>query len=238
MENAISVKNLNVVLNGHRVLADVSFDVSAGSIAAIVGPNGSGKTTLMKAMLGLIPYQGESAVLGVPSAALNQRVAARIGYVPQRLDFDRTMPVTVAELLDVHLLDRSRKNAAHEALSAVDARDLLPKMIGVLSGGEFQRVLLGLALLNKPDILFLDEPTAGVDVEGSGEIYSFVQDIRKTNAMTILMVSHDIDVVYRYADKVLCINHKLVCKGTPAQAITPETLEQLYGKHHTTFTHA
>ncbi|OGZ97333.1 MAG: hypothetical protein A3J10_00405 [Candidatus Sungbacteria bacterium RIFCSPLOWO2_02_FULL_54_10] len=237
MENAISVKNLNVVLNGHRVLADVSFDVSAGSIAAIVGPNGSGKTTLMKAMLGLIPYQGESAVLGVPSAALNQRVAARIGYVPQRLDFDRTMPVTVAELLDVHLLDRSRKNAAHEALSAVDARDLLPKMIGVLSGGEFQRVLLALALLNKPDILFLDEPAAGVDIEGAAEFYARLQDLRAQRHITIVMVSHDMDVVFRHATTVLCINHVLVCQGAPSDALTPDTMHALYGPEHALYPH-
>ncbi|MEK7099220.1 MAG: metal ABC transporter ATP-binding protein [Patescibacteria group bacterium] len=236
-ENIISVKDLNVVLNGHRVLDDVSFDIPAGSIAAIVGPNGSGKTTLMKAMLGLIPYQGESMVLGVPSSGVSRRVADRIGYVPQHLDFDRTMPVTVAELLDVHLRDRTRKNRIAESLASVDAADLLPKMIGVLSGGEFQRVLLALALLNNPDILFLDEPSAGVDIEGAGEFYARLQDLRTQRSITIVMVSHDMDVVFRHATQVLCINHALICQGSPHSALTPDTMKHLYGPEHALYPH-
>lgn len=237
MEHIISVKNLNVVLNGHRILADVSFDIPAGSIAAIVGPNGSGKTTLMKAMLGLIPYHGESMVLGVSSSVVSRRVADRIGYVPQHLDFDRTMPVTVAELLDVHLHDRSRKDAAETALSLVDASDLMPKMIGVLSGGEFQRVLLALALLNNPDILFLDEPSAGVDIEGAGEFYARLQDLRAQRNITIVMVSHDMDVVFRHATIVLCINHALICQGAPHATLTPDTMKHLYGPEHALYPH-
>ena len=236
MENAISVKNLNVVLHNHRVLADVSFDVEPGSIVAIVGPNGSGKTTLVKAMLGLIPYQGDIKIRG-RAASPRRGSASRIGYVPQRLDFDRTMPMTVAELLDAHLMDRKRKNAIPAALAAVKAGDLMQKMIGVLSGGEFQRVLLALALLNEPEMLFLDEPAAGVDVEGSAEFYGLLRDLRGKNNMTIVMVSHDIDMVFRHATTVLCVNHALICQGTPQETLTPDTMRSLYGAEQTLYAH-
>lgn len=236
MQHAISVRNVNVILNGHRVLADVSFDVAAGEVAAIVGPNGSGKTTLVKAILGLVPYRGDIAVLGVPPHDL-PRVASRVGYVPQRLDFDRTMPVTVAELLNVHLLDRHAKNATESALAAVKAPDLRHKMIGVLSGGEFQRVLLALALLNEPELLLLDEPAAGVDIEGAAEFYALIQDLRAQRDMTIVMVSHDIDVVFRHATQVLCINHALICTGAPQEALTPDTMRALYGAEQSVYAH-
>lgn len=233
---AISVKNITVVLNHHRVLADISFDVEHGAMVAIVGPNGSGKTTLLKAMLGLLPYKGDIRMLGAAPAALS-RVARRIGYVPQRLDFDRTMPVTVEELLGAHLIDRTRTNAIPKALAAVQADDLRHRMLGALSGGEFQRVLLALALLNEPEILFLDEPAAGVDVEGMTEFYGFLQDLRAKKDMTIVMVSHDMDVVFRHATEVLCVNHSLICQGAPHAALTAETMSRLYGMEQTLYPH-
>ncbi len=236
MEHAVSVKNLTVVLNNHRVLSDVSFDVAHGGITAVVGPNGSGKTTLVKAILGLISYTGEITVLGKSPAGLS-RVAHRIGYVPQHLDFDRTMPVTVEELLGAHLLDRNKKSGIREALDAVHANELRQRMIGVLSGGEFQRVLLALALLNKPEILFLDEPAAGVDVEGSAEFYGLLRDLRETRGITVVMVSHDIDVVFRHATMVLCINHALICQGTPHDTLTAETMSRLYGAEQALYPH-
>lgn len=232
----ISAKNVSVVLNNHRVLADVSFDVARGDVIAVVGPNGSGKTTLLKAMLGLLPYQGDIRVLGLPTAAL-PRVAHRIGYVPQHLDFDRTMPITVEELLDAHLTDRAQKGAVRAALAAVRAEDLLRRMIGALSGGEFQRVLLALALLNEPEILFLDEPAAGVDMEGAAEFYALMQDLRAKRNLTIIMVSHDIDVVFRHATVVLCINHALICQGAPHDALTSETMLRLYGAEQAIYSH-
>lgn len=233
----IQAKNLTVRYGDHTVVDDVTFDIEKGDVVAIVGPNGSGKTTLLKALLGFVPFRGEAHVFDVPPSDI-RFIASKVGYVPQRLDFDRSIPITVEELLTLYHHGGQHLSIHKEQFETLGVTELLSKQIGVLSGGEFQRVLLALALINKPDVLFLDEPTAGVDVEGSGEIYDLVEKLRSRDDMTILMVSHDIDVVYRYADKVLCINHKLVCKGTPAQAITPETLEQLYGKHHSTFTHA
>jgi zinc transport system ATP-binding protein len=233
--SVLAVKDLRVVLNEHCVLEDVTFEVDEGEIAAVVGPNGSGKTTLLKAILGLVPYYGTISVLG---AAPDDRraLADRIGYVPQRLEFDRTMPVTVEELLAIHLRGRDRKRI-REALDLAHAGHLLKKMLGVLSGGEFQRVLLALALLNRPKVLLLDEPAASVDIEGAGEIYALLKDLREKERITIVLVSHDVDVVFQYATAVLCINHRLTCQGVPHQALTPETLQELYGGHHALYAH-
>ena len=231
----ISVQNLNVTLNDHHILLDVSFEIEKGSITAIVGQNGSGKTTLLKAMLGFIPYRGEISVLGHSPRQLH-RIASKIGYVPQRLDFDRTIPVTVRELLSIHSAGQEDP-AIREALALVGAGDLLDKRLGVLSGGQFQRVLIALALLNRPEILFLDEPAASIDVEGAGELYELLRTLKEEKHLTILLVSHDIDVVYGFTDSVLCINHRLLCSGVPHEALTKETMEKLYGRTHAIYPH-
>lgn len=222
----IAVNNLTVTLSGHRVLDNVTFDIKRGETVAIIGPNGSGKTTLLKALLGLIPYEG--------SITIAERTA--VGYVPQRLEFDRTMPVTVRELLAIHRQQQSGERIS-QVLQRVGIEHLADRRLGVLSGGEFQRVLVALALLNKPQILILDEPAAGIDVEGADEVYRLLQGLRQSEGLTILLVSHDVDVVFRYATNVLCINHRLVCSGLPLEALTKDTLEQLYGDHHTVYAH-
>lgn len=248
--NAIEARQVSVTMGGHRILTDVSFNVAAGDVVAIVGPNGSGKSTLMKAMLGLIPFQGEIRIFGVAPGVLStegkvsrtQRAATaaagrRVGYVPQHLDFDRTMPVTVDELLSVHLAPGGCREAIGAALAATGAAHLRHRMIGVLSGGEFQRVLLSLALLNTPDILFLDEPASGVDMEGVAEFYDLIQGLRGQKNMTIVMVSHDMDVVFRHATQVLCINHALICTGAPHDALTADTMRRLYGTEQSIYSH-
>ncbi len=235
MEKIISAHNLSVSLSGHRVLDDLSFTVQKGETVAIIGPNGAGKTTLLKTLLGFIPYEGTITVLGKSPVALHTP-PAKIGYVPQRLEFDRTMPVTVKELLSIHLLQPDQQQIP-KALALVAAQPLAGRRLGVLSGGEFQRVLVALALLNKPEVLFLDEPAAGIDMEGADEVYKIIKDLQQAQGLTIVIVSHDVDVVFRYATTVLCVNHRLVCSGVPIEALTKETLEQLYGAHHTVYPH-
>lgn len=232
----VSAKNVSVTLNNQHILDKVSFDVERGEVVAIIGPNGSGKTTLLKAILGLVPFEGEISVLGVPPSSLRS-VSPKIGYVPQRLEFDRTMPVTVEELLAIHFNDQKQKAEAYGVVEAVGASGLLKRRIGVLSGGELQRVLLALALLNGPEILFLDEPASGVDIEGTKEFYSLIHELREEKHITVFLVSHEVDVVFRHATTVLCINHQLLCRGTPQVALTHQTLERLYGAEHATYTH-
>lgn len=226
MEAVISVKDLTVTLSGHRVLDSLSFEIKRGETVAIIGPNGAGKTTLLKALLGLIPYKGSITIVNRPA----------IGYVPQRLEFDRTMPVTVRELLAIHA-DKHPGERIIKVLALVGVENLADRRLGVLSGGEFQRVLVALALLNKPQILVLDEPAAGIDVEGADEVYQLLKGLRQSEGLTILLVSHDVDVVFRYATNVLCINHRLICSGLPVEALSKEKLEQLYGDHHAVYAH-
>ena len=231
----ISGEKINVTLNNHHILHDVSFSIELGEVVAIIGPNGSGKTTLVKAILGLTPFTGKISILDESPSRIGH-IASRIGYVPQRLDFDRTMPITVKELMSIHTLHKNEKHAK-EALQTLDASHLYHKTIGVLSGGEFQRVLLAMALQNHPEILFLDEPTASIDVDGANEVYELLEDVRKTDKMTIVLVSHDIDVVFKHSDKVLCLNHKIVSAGTPKETMTPALIEKLYGSEHAPFIH-
>ena len=185
-------------------------------------------------MLGLVPYQGEIQILGRAPWELAE-IASKIGYVPQRLEFDRTMPVIVEELLKAHL---SAKNSLpKDTLALIGVKALLSQSLGSLSGGEFQRVLLGLAMLNEPEILFLDEPAASIDIEGAAEVYKLMETLRKEKAITTVLVSHDVDVVYRYANSVLCVNHKLLCKGIPEKALTKEVIEKLYGGNQAVYAH-
>ncbi|MCI0532678.1 metal ABC transporter ATP-binding protein [bacterium] len=240
--SVLSVENLHVTLNGHNVLKGVSFEIGKGEIAAIIGPNGSGKTTLLKAALGLIPYSGNISLLGMPPSSI-KKISGKIGYVPQRLDFDRTMPVTVSELLSIHNKSheteesRGKTDIMNRTLSLARTEHLLKKRLGVLSGGEFQRVLLSLALLNRPEVLFLDEPVASVDIEGAGEMYALLKELREREGITVVLVSHDVDIVFRYATTVLCINHELICHGAPHAAMTRENLEKLYGREYDLYAH-
>jgi len=232
----ISVKNLNVSLNSHRILESISFDINQGEITAIIGPNGSGKTTLLKALLGLTPYTGDIKIFNSTPRKLHE-IAHKIGYVPQRLEFDRTIPMTIKELFSLHLLKGQTEDSILKTLDLIRARHLIDKRVGILSGGEFQRIILALALLNDPELLLLDEPSSNVDAEGVMEFYSLIKELRAKKNLTILLVSHDIDVVYKYATSVLCVSHKLLCHASPSEALTTETLERLYGKHQKFFAH-
>lgn len=221
----VSVRDLNVTLQDHHILQNISFDIQAGEIVCLIGPNGSGKTTLIKALLGLIPYTGSVTILGgLPGAPEGQ-----IGYVPQKIDFDRTIPMTVRDAMNLFSKQPAKHNDYQECLHPVGAENLLKRRLGDLSGGEFQRVMMALALENKPELLILDEPAAGVDVEGETVFYEILNELKSEKGLTVILVSHDLSIVYRYATQVLCVNHSLVCHGIPNQVLTTDTLGKLYG---------
>ncbi|MBU1038726.1 metal ABC transporter ATP-binding protein [Patescibacteria group bacterium] len=222
--SAINISNLTVILGNQKILDNISFTVTAGAVVAIIGPNGSGKTTLLKAFLGLVPYTGEIKLFGQsPRDFLGQ-----VGYVPQRFSFDRTFPLTVEEFLKFSSPTGKPSRLKH-ALKEVEMLKYGGKMLGVLSGGQLQRVLIARALLNDPKILFLDEPTAGVDVEGEKDFYQLLAHQNKEHGVTIVMVSHELSMVYAQASQVVCLDKHLICSGVPKQAITPEVLKKLYG---------
>ena len=224
--HAITIDHLTVRFQNQVILDDITFSIQEQAIVALIGPNGSGKTTLLKAILGLIPYEGQVRVFGKES----KKVLARIGYVPQHVYFDRTFPITVEEFL---ALSWSEQNPARfdQVLSEIDMELRRKHMIGTLSDGQLQRVLIGRAILHDPDILLLDEPTSGIDIEGVRDFYTLIGHMNKIHKTTILMISHEINMVYKFADQILCLNRNLVCQGSPEIALTKEVLRKLYGEH-------
>jgi zinc transport system ATP-binding protein len=235
----LDVENLTVQLGDTVVVEEVSLTVEAGEIVAIIGPNGAGKTTLLKAVLGLLPIRsGTIRLLGKSMDALTKADRECLGYVPQHLDIDRAIPVTVQELIAINTpVSAFSGEALLRALTEVDAERLLPRQVGQLSGGELQRVLLAMNLLRDPLLLFLDEPATGIDMEGERLFYDILEQLRAQRKVAIIMVSHDISVVYRYASHVLCINRRLMCQGPPGDILKDETLERLYGHATAVYEH-
>ncbi len=234
----LSVENLCVKANGHHLIENITFSVEKGSIVAIIGPNGAGKTTLVKTLLGLVPAAaGTVSFFGGPPN--KNSFHSRVGYVPQSLDFDRTIPLTVSELLGFnvppiytfHMVRKqSEKEHVEELLGRVGAQGLSQRKVGSLSGGELQRVMIAKAIVNDPEILILDEPASGVDIEGQERFYDLVQRLNKEKGLTVILISHDLNIVYRYADNVLCLNRKLICTGKPAEALTDDVIKSVYGE--------
>lgn len=234
MKSLLSIKNLSIRFNSLAVLENLSFDVEKGDVVAIIGPNGAGKTVLFRALLGLLPYEGE----------ISWPKHIKIGYVPQKLAVEKDLPLTVMEFLKFKGASQEEIYESLEEVGFLRGEDehhlrhhLLQARLGQLSGGEFQRVLIAYALINHPDILLFDEPTAGVDIGGEETIYSFLEKLHKKIGLTILLITHDLNVIYRYAKKVLCINKEKICYGSPQEALTPKTLESLYGSKVGVFPH-
>lgn len=232
--NAIDLNSVSYAYTpGETTLDDISFSIPHGSICALVGPNGSGKTTLLKIMIGLlVPAKGSVAVLGKPP----KESKAFIGYVPQRFSFDRTFPITVYEFLRMSHPFCSRTEI-HEHLCRIRMDGNIDARLGALSGGQLQRVLICRALLSDPAALFLDEPVSGVDIGGEQTFYELIAHLHREYNTTIVMVSHELDVVANFADLVLCVNKRLVCEGKPEHVFTQETLTELYGKQAAHYHH-
>ncbi|HEX68264.1 MAG TPA: metal ABC transporter ATP-binding protein [bacterium] len=214
------------------VLQDISLRIEEGTLNMLIGPNGAGKTTLLKVIMGFIkPYKGEIRVLGrTPEEARRE-----IGYVPQRFQFDRTFPITVSEFLA--LSHPGKDLFREEVITHVGIRDLLPLPLGSLSGGQLQRVLIARAMLKSPRLLLLDEPVSGVDLEGEKTFYELVNHFKYEHEVTILMVSHQLDVVLKFADQVICINRTLMCSGPPSRVLTKETFQKLFSKETVLYGH-
>ena len=223
----LKVQNVSVKIGGDKILRDVNLHVHCGQMVALIGPNGAGKSTFLKALLGEREYDG-NIIFSVPGS---RRAKARIGYVPQSPNFDPGDPVSVSDLFACCLSRRpaflgcSKKDRelTLECLDRVHAADLIDKRVGALSGGELQRVLLALALEPMPNILILDEPLSGVDIEGQTGLMDMLDEIRREYDLSILMTTHDFSMLPRYADRVVLIDHEIKCQGTPAEVLdSPE----------------
>ncbi len=225
-EAILTAENLSVSLDNVQILRNVSFSVKQGEAMAVIGPNGAGKTVLFRALLGLIPYTG----------TVTWRAGIKIGYVPQKFSVDRSAPITAMEffLLQSPSFWKPKpefiNHLDHELTAVGLDRSVLKKALGELSGGETQRLLIAWALLGHPDVLLLDEPTAGVDIGFEDTIYALLHRLQLDRGTTLLLISHDLSVVYRYAQHVICLSKSLVCEGRPAETLNPAALTSLYGE--------
>lgn len=220
----IEVDHLSVSAGHQQLLHDVNLHIHCGELTALIGANGAGKTTLIRALLGQVEYKGVIRHLttdGRPAADV------RTGYVPQQLEFDRSSPVTVMDFMAASLsrrpvflgVSKKTREKVMGALARTHCEKLCRRPLGALSGGELQRVLLALALTPQPDLLILDEPVSGVDQNGLESFYQTVDELKRTNHMAILLVSHDLDVVRRYADRVVLMQGTVVRQGAQAPSM-------------------
>lgn len=229
------LEGFGVSIGKTEILKDINIHIHCGELTALIGPNGGGKTTLLKAILGEIPHTGAIKFLDAREQKSRKPV---VGYVPQRLDFDWGAPVSVLDLFAASLSARpaclgySRKlrQRVLSGLDRVQAGHLLTRRLGDLSGGEMQRVLLALALDPGPDLLLMDEPVSGVDARGRELFYQLVFDLRLQYDLSIILVSHDLDMVARYADRVVLLNRTVLTTGLPAKVLTNEKLFDAYGQ--------
>ncbi|MEM7187994.1 MAG: metal ABC transporter ATP-binding protein [Pseudomonadota bacterium] len=214
----LAAEDLTVRFGGQTVLHGVSLSVERQEVVTIVGPNGSGKSTLLRTLIGAIqPDTGR----------VTKAAGLRVGYVPQRLALDPTLPLTVSRFLS--LPTRSNGDATRAALDRVGAAGLEPRQMTALSGGQFQRVLLARALLNHPDILILDEPAQSLDQMGIAALYGTIDDLRRDLGCAVLMVSHDLVVVMRASDRVICLNGHICCQGSPIAVSGAPEYRALFG---------
>ncbi len=218
----LEVKNLNVILGKEKVIENLSFQIKRGEILTILGPNGAGKSVLLRTLLGFIPYKGEIIWHG----------KNKIGYLPQGLNQLKVkdLPLTV---LDFFKLKNPSPTLAeiNKFIKLVGLEDnVVFKKAGDLSGGQFQRMLIAWLLISDPEVIFLDEPTTGIDIGGGETIYSLLYNIQQKKNLTIFLVTHDLNIVYTHSNNVLCLTRKgHYCYGKPKDILNKENLEEVFG---------
>lgn len=219
MSALIEMQQVGLSRSGRTILSDISLQLDANSIVTLIGPNGSGKSTLVRLLLGLIEPD---------SGTIMRQPKLRIGYMPQKLHIDATLPLTVKRFLQ--LAGRYTETELRQALAEVRADHLLGSPMQLLSGGETQRVLLARALLRQPQLLILDEPTQGVDVNGQVELYALIAELRQRFGCGVLMVSHDLHLVMASTDTVICLNQHICCSGHPEHVSNDPSYIALFGR--------
>lgn len=214
----IATQGVSVQIGAKQILSNVDLSIGQGEIVTLVGPNGSGKTTLLKVLIGAqTPTRG----------AVMREAGLRIGYVPQRLAIERAMPMTVSRWLALSgFASVAERKSIAERVGIVP---LLDQQMASLSGGEFQRALLAHALLIRPDLLVLDEPTQGLDQPAVAAFYRLIDEVRREQRCAVLMVSHDLHVVMRSSDHVICLNGHVCCQGTPTLVSAAPEYQALFG---------
>lgn len=228
----LRIQDLGVKIGNETILENINLHVHCGEMIALIGPNGAGKSTLFKAILG---HQDHSGVISFSVPGQRNR-KAKIGYVPQSPVFDAGDPVTVADLFACCMskrpaflgLSKAMRNKVLECLSRVHSEDLIDKRVGTLSGGELQRVLLALALEPLPNILILDEPLSGVDVDGIELLMDMLDELRQVYDLSILITTHDFSMLHRYANQVVLMDKNILCQGTADKVLKSDAFSRVF----------
>lgn len=231
----LRIQDLEVKIGSQKILNDINLHVHCGELIALIGPNGAGKSTLIKSILGQTEYAGVIS-FSVPG---QRNRKAKIGYVPQSPTFDPGDPMSVADLFACCMskrpaflgLSRTMRQKITDCLARVHGESLIDKTVGALSGGELQRVLLALALEPLPNILILDEPLSGVDVEGITALMDMLDEIRKEYDLSILMTTHDFSTLSKYADQVVLIDKEILCQGTADEVLCSPEFNQVFRRN-------
>ena len=218
MEKILEVKNLSVQFGKEIILNNLQFNVNERDVIVIIGPNGAGKSTLMRTLLGLVPYTG--------SITWHSK---NIAYLPPQEAILRTNlpPLTIKDFFSLKKVSKRKIFIMLEKVGL--SKEILFQQFATLSTGQFQRMMLTWILIDTPKVLLLDEPTAGIDIGGEKSILSLLHTLWKEHNLTIILISHDISIIWKHATNVLCLNKKIVCFGAPEKNLTPELLKKLYG---------
>lgn len=230
-ETILTVENLGVKFDNNEVLRGLNFFVQKGDVLAIVGPNGAGKSVLFRALLGLVSYSGK----------IRWSEKLKISYVPQKFNIDKDFPLSVGEFLRFKEKSLDKIIGVLKSVGITDEHHIehhiLKQRLGWLSGGQIQRILIAWSILDNPDVLLFDEPTAGIDVGGEETIYNLLKKLKDERGFTVLLISHDLNIVYKYANNVICVNREMVCYGEPSMVLDPTALAKLYGGEASFYKH-
>lgn len=233
--HCIKINDLSVSFGDEKVLDDVSLHMHCGELTVIIGQNGAGKSTLLRAILGQIPHEGNIEFKETKTGNISN--VMKIGYVPQTLNIERELPMTVYDLFASFIskypvwLPKSRKLYAKikEQLKLFSVEDCIDKQVGKLSGGQLQRVMLSIAVTPMPDLLVLDEPVSGIDENGVRDFYRLVDEMKHKHDLAVLLVSHDLELVRKYADKVVLLDNTILCQGTPSEVFENDSFKKVFG---------
>ena len=233
--HCIKANDISVRIGKDQILQNINIHIHCGELTVIIGRNGAGKSTLLKAILGEVKHTGTVNFFDIKE---NKTKKLKIGYVPQSINVEKHMPTTVYDMFASLICnkpvwikkDKKIEEKIREQLKVYEVEYLLDKSMGDLSGGELQKVLLAIATIDNPNLLILDEPVSGIDVNGIKKFYDIVDKLKKEHDMSIILVSHDLDLVKKYADKVILLDKEILKEGTAEEVFQSEEYKNVFGK--------